>query len=107
MTSRYDTDPEALAWARAKVQHYIDRLAKFEEQAAGNHRTDQARGLAVARRSAEQTLIGVDGSCTIGAFDERLPDFTRSIDAAIPPAIDRAVRRDHSLCGAEPCSDCR
>lgn len=26
---------------------------------------------------------------------------------SLPPAVDRAVRRDHSLCGAEPCSDCR
>lgn len=26
---------------------------------------------------------------------------------SIPPAIDRAVRRDHSLCGVTPCSDCR
>lgn len=81
MTSPYDTDPAALAWARAKVQHYVDRLGKFEEQATGHGRADQARGLAVARRSAEQTLIGGEG-CTIGAFDPRLPDFTRSIGAA-------------------------
>lgn len=106
MTSPYDTDPAALAWARAKVQHHIDRLKKFEEQATGSGKDGHRRGLAVARRSAEQTLIGGDG-CTIAAFDERLPDFIRSIDSAVPPAIDRAVRRDHSLCGAEPCSDCR
>jgi len=31
----------------------------------------------------------------------------RAVDHSIPPAIDRAVRRDHSLCGYEPCSDCR
>lgn len=37
------------------------------------------------------------------------PDCTiaRAVDHSIPPAVDRAIRRDHSLCGAEPCSDCR
>jgi len=33
--------------------------------------------------------------------------LSKAVDHAIPAAIDRAVRRDHSLCGAEPCSDCR
>lgn len=31
----------------------------------------------------------------------------RAVDHAIPPAVDRAARRDHSLCGVEPCSHCR
>jgi NTP pyrophosphatase (non-canonical NTP hydrolase) len=70
--SRYDTDPDALAWARAKVQHYIDRLARFEEHATDSNSSNKARGLRVARRSAEQTLIGGEG-CVIGAFDERRP----------------------------------
>lgn len=30
-----------------------------------------------------------------------------AISRSIPPAIDRAVRRDHGLCGKYPCSDCR
>jgi hypothetical protein len=39
--------------------------------------------------------------------DEGCYATARAIDHAIPPAVDRAVRRDHSLCGAEPCSHCR
>lgn len=31
----------------------------------------------------------------------------RAVDRSVPPAVDRAVRRDHSLCSAEPCSHCR
>ncbi len=31
----------------------------------------------------------------------------RAVDHSVPPAVDRAIRRDHSLCGYEPCSDCR
>ncbi|MGW3821845.1 hypothetical protein ACWEAF_05925 [Streptomyces sp. NPDC005071] len=30
-----------------------------------------------------------------------------AITHSIPPAIDRATRRDHSLCGEYACSDCR
>lgn len=31
----------------------------------------------------------------------------QAVDHSVPAAIDRAIRRDHSICGAEPCSDCR
>ncbi|MFF5642918.1 hypothetical protein [[Kitasatospora] papulosa] len=30
-----------------------------------------------------------------------------AVTHSIPPAADRAVRRDHSLCGQYPCSHCR
>lgn len=70
--ARYDTDPAALAWARARVRHQLDRLAAFEEHATQTGRTDQARGLRVARRSTEQLLLGGRG-CVVGAFDERRP----------------------------------
>lgn len=46
----------------------------------------------------------------MAAVERRILDGLRAghaVDHAIPPAVDRAVRRDHSLCGAEPCSDCR
>jgi hypothetical protein len=33
--------------------------------------------------------------------------IARAVTHSIPPAIDRAVRRDHSLCGQYPCSDCQ
>jgi len=36
-----------------------------------------------------------------------LDKIRAAVDHAIPAAIDRAIDRDHSLCGAEPCSDCR
>lgn len=104
--SKYDTDPEALAWARAKVEEFMDRLAQFEKQAKADYNTITEYGCGVARALAQRHFLG-DGGCTIGAFDERLPDFVKSVDGAIPAPVDRAVRRDHSLCGAEPCSDCR
>lgn len=67
----FDRDPEALAWARAKVQHEIDRMVSFERQAAETGTTDPAqwrRFSGMLRRS----FIGGEG-CVIAAFDERLP----------------------------------
>lgn len=104
--SRYDYDPEALAWARAKVQAQIDRAEKFVAQAAAQ---GAAEGAEFWRRHAlhlHRSFIGGEG-CNIACFDERLPAFAKSIDNALPAPIDRAVKRDHSLCGVEPCSDCR
>ncbi len=31
----------------------------------------------------------------------------QAVDHSVPAASTRAIRRDHSICGAEPCSDCR
>lgn len=104
--SKYDYDPEALAWARTKAQAYIDLLADFEQQAKTKRDPATATGCAVSRLLAQRHFLG-DGGCVIGAFDERLPDFVKAVDNALPAPVDRAVRRDHSLCGVSPCSDCR
>ena len=77
-----------------------------EQQANAKNDPITAHGCGVARLLAERHFLG-DGGCTVGVFDERLPALAKAIDHSIPPAVDRAVRRDHSLCGTEPCSDCR
>lgn len=105
--SRYDQDPKAIAWARAKVQAEIDRAEEFAAQLASvNDPTGADKWQAIARYM-RRTLLGDTNSCVMGRFDERLPEMHRAVDNAIPAPIDRAIRRDHSLCGAEPCSDCR
>ena len=108
MTDRspYDTDPEALSWARAKVQDEIDRCQKFAESARAANKPEQAEMWRRLANRMQRTFIGGEG-CVMGYFDERLPTLARAVDRSIPPAIDRAIRRDHSLCGTEPCSDCR
>jgi len=104
--SRYDTDPEALAWARAKVQDEIDRCRKFAESARAADKPEQAEMWRRLANRMQRMFIGGEG-CVMGYFDERLPALAKAIDHSVPPAIDRAVRRDHSLCGTKPCSDCR
>jgi hypothetical protein len=79
----FDRDPEALAWARAKVQDYVDRLADFERQAKEKRDPATATGCAVSRLLAERHFFG-DGGCVIGVFDERRPDHLARLDTARP-----------------------
>lgn len=39
--------------------------------------------------------------------EQRCIELAEAIDHSLPLPIDRALNRDHSLCGVEPCSDCR
>jgi hypothetical protein len=105
-TARYDTDPDALAWARTRVQHQLDRLAAFEEHATQSGKTDLAHGLSMARRSTAQLLLGGEG-CVVGAFDARRPAMfggQPADDAAREEQQDRAITArahragDHQWC---------
>lgn len=69
----FDRDPAALAWARSKVQSYIDQLARWEQEAKDREATLKMLGLGAARVLALRHFLG--GGCTIGAFDERRPQL--------------------------------
>lgn len=79
--ARYDRDPDALAWAREKVEAEIDRCARLEQQArsAGGVGSDR---MAKTYRSIAVTLkLRFLGSgCLIGAFDERRPELDQLLD---------------------------
>lgn len=66
----FDTDPEALAWARGKVQDYLDRLRQFENQALAEQGLVVVMACRNARLMAERHFLG-DGNRTVGVFDER------------------------------------
>ena len=66
----FDCDPEALAWARSKVDVFLARLISFEDQAAAEGDLTTVHACRVSRRIAELHFLG-DGGSTIGAFDER------------------------------------
>jgi hypothetical protein len=85
--SDFDRDPAALAWARAKVQAYIDRLADFERQAQAKNDAATALGCGVSRLLAERHFLG-DGGCTFGVFDERLPSLRAAQHSAEPTPAD-------------------
>lgn len=75
--SRFDFDPEALAWARAKIQREYERARDMERKSA---EPTLWRFLANALR---RNLIGGTG-CVIGAFDERLPQVLAAAEDEVP-----------------------
>lgn len=73
--SRFDTDPDALAWAREHIQRYIDRATGFEAHCRETGNPQGETNWRTVRQFMTQTLIGGKG-CVIAAFDQRLPEIT-------------------------------
>lgn len=102
--SRFDRDPEALAWARTKVQAEIDRADKFVQQATADGATESAEFWRRHALHLHRSFIGGEG-CAIACFDERRPAFVKSIDNAAtdvtvtithvpdPPELQREIAR--------------
>lgn len=78
MHSKYDRDPEALAWAREKVEGLVCKMKKFEQQALENGTTDPKQWRRIAN-ILQMELIGGDG-CVVARFDHRLPEFCALLD---------------------------
>lgn len=72
--SKFDLDPEALAWARTKVEKFIKKMRNFEEQASHGdpYSPERERQWRVFGNIVRMDLIGGEG-CVIALFDERLP----------------------------------
>lgn len=70
---KYDTDPEALAWARDRVQGFIEKMRRFEEQAkhADPAAPERERQWRVFGNMLQDAFIGGSG-CVVAAFDERM-----------------------------------
>lgn len=81
----FDRDPEALAWARKKIQHHIDKAADFERQATAGNRPETASQWRRIKNYMSMRLIGGTG-CSIASFDERLPEMRDLMDRAEDPA---------------------
>jgi len=78
--SRFDHDPDAVAWARAKVVRLRDRYRGFEQSARAEGKADQASTWRRLANMLDMQMIGGQG-CSIAAFDERLPEFAALRDA--------------------------
>ncbi|MFC8491813.1 hypothetical protein ACFUJU_13620 [Streptomyces sp. NPDC057235] len=65
----YDRDPAAIAWARAHVQGYLDRLTEFEQRAITDDNPIVTYSCQVAAALARKHFLGDD--TTLGAFDTR------------------------------------
>lgn len=70
--SPYDSDPAALAWARAKVQSEIEHAERFAADLTAVKDVEAAQRWAFVARHLHRTLIGNEGP-VMGRFDHRLP----------------------------------
>jgi hypothetical protein len=77
--SRFDRDPDAVAWARAKVVRVRDQFRGFQQKAAAAGRSEQAEMWRRMANMLDLKLIG-GTTCVITAFDERLPAMAKLRD---------------------------
>lgn len=77
--TNYDADPEAIAWARAKVEHAIEKMRRMSTSDSLSE--ENRRGWRKAANLLQMDLLGGEG-CVIAAFDERLPKYTKLIEEA-------------------------
>lgn len=70
----YGSDPEALAWARSKVEIALKRVEDMAAHLASKGEDDKANGYRGAAWRVRSLLIG-EGGCSVAAFDERMVDF--------------------------------
>lgn len=72
--TRYDHDPEALAWARGHVQKVADRYREFERHQMADGDAEKAAMWRKFANLLEFEFIGGRG-CVIRPFDERAPEM--------------------------------
>ena len=70
----YGSDPDALAWARERVEKALGRVEDMADHLAGKGQDDKAEGYRGAAWRVRSLLVGGEG-CSVGAFDERMADF--------------------------------
>ncbi len=86
--SRFDADPDALAWARGKVQRLADRYCEFGRHCTERGDREKAAQWRKFASLLELELIG-GKTCVITPFDERRPRLRAQLDAVTgeaPPA---------------------
>lgn len=76
--SPYDSDPEALEWARGKVEAVMAKLQRFERQSAERGDPDLSRQWRKFRNMLAMEFIGGEG-CTIARFDRRMPTMVEAL----------------------------
>jgi hypothetical protein len=71
---KYGSDPEALAWARSKVEIALRRVEDMGNHLAEKGKPEKAEGYRGAAWRVRSLLVGGEG-CSVGSFDERMADF--------------------------------
>lgn len=79
--SRFDSDPEAIAWAREKIKWAVRAAERHEKHANDARDLKSGQRWHIVAGFMRRTLLGGQG-CAIAAFDERLPEWVGRIEAA-------------------------
>jgi hypothetical protein len=79
--NRFDRDPEALAWARAKIQRRADLYAEWERKAKAEGDAEKMLHWRRLKNVLHRDFIGGEG-CVITGFDARLPEYLAMLDGA-------------------------
>jgi hypothetical protein len=75
-TADYNSDPAAIAWARAKIQRRADHYRDWEKQARAQGETERANQWRMVAQCMERDFLG-SGGCVIAAFDRSPRCYTR------------------------------
>lgn len=78
--SRFDTDPEAIEWARRKIKWAIRQAEHFEKQANNARNLKAGQRWHIVAGYMRRALLGGTG-CAIAAFDTRLPEWVERVNA--------------------------
>ncbi len=78
LAQRFDSDPDAVEWAHAKILRLIERAEGFERHSNDSGSLQTAARWHLVAAFMRQTLIGGEG-CVVAAFDPRLPEWTRAV----------------------------
>jgi hypothetical protein len=70
----YGSDPEALAWARERVEKALARVEDMAAHLTERGELDKAEGYRGAAWRIRSLLIGGEG-CSVASFDGRMADF--------------------------------
>ncbi len=81
--SKFDSDPEAIAWAREKILRAVGQAEQFEQHNRDTGSLEWAERWRITAKFMRQKLLGGKG-CVIAAFDERLPEMTQATSGKVP-----------------------
>ncbi|MBC9730701.1 hypothetical protein [Streptomyces sp. TRM68367] len=90
--SPYDSDPEAIKWARAKVQAEIERAEEVAADLTAVEDLDAAHRWTFLAAYMRRWLLGVPDSPVMGRFDERLPPLDEPVHGQAADQLGEQLR---------------
>lgn len=78
LAARFDADPDAIEWARGKIQRAADQADRFSRHSNESGNTSAGEKWRFTAAFMRRTLLGGE-TCVIAHFDHRLPEWARAV----------------------------